>query len=438
MGKTGWGAFRHMDKTEALPRTVGFWGAALLPVNGMIGAGIFALPALLVAAVGSFAPWMMLAGLLLVLPLALVFAALAGRFEAHGGPVLYVTTAFGPFFGFQAGWARYASGVVSVAANAHVAIAYSAVLFPVLADPLVKTLAAAGFIIAITGVNLVGMRASVGVLGAMTAGKLIPLAGLVVIGLASRDPAIGFELPRFTAAQSVILLTFYAYTSFENATFAAGEVRNARRTIPRAMVTTLSAVTAFYMLVIWAYLAVGTGADGPGENALAAAAAVVTGPAGAIAIAIAAVFSIAGNTLGGGIVIPRVTYGMAEQGLLPRIFAHVSPRLLTPDVSILFFGAVAVAFTLSAGFGALAAASTLARLAMYLLTALSLPVLDRESDEKAPAWHLPLAALAAATTVWVASQASQDAFVMIGAVLAAGCGLYLIARRSAAGAAQAA
>jgi hypothetical protein len=51
-----------MSEQIAPPRTMGFFGAALLPVNGMIGAGIFALPAVLVAAVGNFAPWMMLLG----------------------------------------------------------------------------------------------------------------------------------------------------------------------------------------------------------------------------------------------------------------------------------------------------------------------------------------------------------------------------------------
>ena len=52
-----------MDPTKiAPPRTVGFWGTSLFPLNGMIGAGIFALPAVLVAAVGNFAPWMMLVG----------------------------------------------------------------------------------------------------------------------------------------------------------------------------------------------------------------------------------------------------------------------------------------------------------------------------------------------------------------------------------------
>jgi hypothetical protein len=51
-----------MAESQVLPRTVGFWGTTLFPVNGMIGAGIFALPAIMVAAVGSFAPWMMLIG----------------------------------------------------------------------------------------------------------------------------------------------------------------------------------------------------------------------------------------------------------------------------------------------------------------------------------------------------------------------------------------
>ena len=113
----------------------------------MIGSGIFALPAILAAAVGTFAPWMMLVGALLMLPLVLVFALHATRFDSHGGPVLYAGEAFGKFFGFQAGWTRYASGVVAVAANTQVAIAYLAVLFPVLEDPVLKASAVIAFIV---------------------------------------------------------------------------------------------------------------------------------------------------------------------------------------------------------------------------------------------------------------------------------------------------
>ena len=151
-----------MDPTKiAPPRTVGFWGTSLFPLNGMIGAGIFALPAVLVAAVGNFAPWMMLVGGILFLPLALCYAWMATRFEHSGGSVLYGEAAFGRFVGFQAGWARYASAIVTAAANMHVMIAYLAAIFPWLGEPGVTPVAAGIGLALITIVNLYGMRASV-------------------------------------------------------------------------------------------------------------------------------------------------------------------------------------------------------------------------------------------------------------------------------------
>ena len=414
-----------MAESQTLPRTVGFWGTTLFSVNGMIGAGIFALPAIMIGAVGNFAPWMMLFGALLILPLALVFSILATRFDSHGGPVLYTQAAFGSFVGFQAGWSRYASGVVAVAANTQVTVAYLAVLFPVLDDPVTRAIAVIGFIAFTTIVNLVGMRASMGTLGVMTIIKLFPLLVLVLIGLATRDPAVGLSLPEFSEFESVILLTFYAYMAFENGTFAAGEMRNPKRDIPLALVTTLAAVALFYMLVTWAYLAIAPAVGGD-ESALAAAAGDLIGQVGVITISLAAAFSIGANTLTGGIVIPRMTYGMAEQGTLPRAFAHVSQRFQTPDVSILFYGGAAILFSLWAGFAVLAVASTLSRLVMYLLTALALPVLQSRDAEKPPFWHLPLALLAAALSLWVASHASAEAFQMLGLILLVGTILYFI------------
>jgi amino acid transporter len=135
-----------MTDAKTLRRTVGFWGTALLPANGMIGSGIFALPAIMFAAVGNFAPWMMLLGALLILPLVYVFAALSTRFETSGGPPIYVHAAFGSFLGFQSGWTRFASGVVAIAANTHVAVAYLAVLFPVLNDPRMRAAAVISFL----------------------------------------------------------------------------------------------------------------------------------------------------------------------------------------------------------------------------------------------------------------------------------------------------
>ncbi|MCX7554890.1 APC family permease [Marinicella sp. S1101] len=418
-----------MSESEKLPRTVGFWGAALLPVNGMIGSGIFALPAIMVAAVGNFAPWMMLVGALIMLPLVLVFAALSTRYDSHGGPVLYAHEAFGSFAGFQSGWMRYASGVVAIAANTHVAVAYLAALFPVLENPTLRSLTVVGFIIFTTGINLIGMRGSVRTLGVMTVIKLTPLLFFIVLGLFTYDPMVGFSLPQFSQFESVVLLTFYAFMAFENGTFAAGELRNPQRNIPLALITTLAAVALFYMLVIWTYLAINPTVTGD-TSALAAAANELAGQAGVIIISLAAAFSIGANTLSGGIVIPRMTFGMAERGDLPKIFAHVSKKFKTPDASILFYGGFAVIFSLWAGFATLAVASTLSRLVMYLLSALALPVLNHKNNATASTWHLPVAAIAALSTIWVASQASAEAFKMLGIIFVVGTALYFMAVRS--------
>lgn len=413
-----------------LPRSVGFWGTALFPVNGMIGAGIFALPAIMVAAVGNFAPWMLLVGALLILPLAGVFFLLAMRFDQHGGPVLYANAAFGSFVGFQAGWSRYASGVVAIAANTQVAAAYLAGVIPVLEDPVMRAAAVLGFIAFTTLINIIGMRASVGALAIMTAVKLIPLGVLMIAGLGSYDSAIGFSLPDFSAFESVVLLTFYAFMSFENATFAAGEFKNPKRNIPFALLTSLCAVALFYMVLIWAFVAIAPDTSGS-ESALAAAAGEIVGQIGVVVISIAAAVSIGANTMSGGIVIPRMAFGMAEQGMLPKVFAHVSPRFKTPDVSILFYGFCAMLFSLWAGFAVLAVASTLSRLVMYLLSALALPVLEWRDVDRHPLWHKVTAALAAIMVIWVAGQASIAAYQMLGLIFLVGTGLYFIAARTA-------
>lgn len=418
-----------MTNPEKLPRTVGFWGTALFPVNGMIGSGIFALPAIMVAAVGNFAPWMMLIGALLILPLTLVFAVLSTRFDSHGGPVLYAHEAFGSFAGFQSGWMRYASGVVAVAANTHVAVAYLGALFPVLNDPLHKSLAVIGFIVFTTVVNVIGMRSSVRTLGIMTVIKLLPLMLFIIIGLFTHDPTIGFSLPQFSQFESVVLLTFYAYMAFENGTFAAGELKNPKRNIPLAMVTSLAAIALFYMLIIWTFLAINPTVSGD-SNALTSAANVLAGQTGVVIISLAAAFSIGANTLSGGITTPRMTFGMAEKGTLPKVFAHVSQRFQTPDFSIIFYGAFAILFSLWAGFATLAAASTLSRLVMYLLSALALPVLNRKDKSNSSIWHIPISILAALSSIWVATHASTKAYQMLGLIFVVGTVLFFIATRN--------
>lgn len=424
-----------MERPLRPPRSLGLFGTALLPLNGMVGAGIFALPAVLFVAVGPFAPWLMLLGGLLFLPLIVVFAALARQFDNSGGPALYGNAAFGPFFGFQAGWTRYAASVASIAANAHVIVTYAATLWPVLEGSVARPLAVALFQLFFVLVNLAGMTRAIGALGLITVIKLAPLAALIGAGFAQGSPdGLGLALPQFSDAEQVVLLTYYAFMGFEGATMSAGEMKRPRRDIPLALAGMLALTTLLYMLVIWAYIAIVPDPAAGGEMALAYAASEAFGQLGNIAIVIGAAFSVGGNTLNSMINASRLSYGMAEMRMLPRLFQHVSPRFLTPDFSILFLGTACILFSLTGGFRELAVASTLSRLVTYVICSAALPVLRARGGPASGAdisrFELAMAALAIVASIWVATHADARAWLTLGGILALGIVLYLIARRA--------
>lgn len=414
-------------KHIAPPRTVGFFGMSLLQINGMIGSGIFALPAVLAAGVGSFAPILMLLGGVLFLPLALVFAWLAARFDMSGGPVLYGKTAFGSFAGFQAGWGRYVSGSVAMAANTHVMVAYFAALFPPLQDPFLATVTAVLVIAALTIINLFSMRGSVNALGGLTALKLVPLAVLIGAALFGNYGSPEIVLPEFSQVETVILLLFYAFIGFEGVTVPAGELRDPKRDLPRVLITVLAGVTLLYAVIIWAYLAIGASPQAD-ESALAASAQAALGDLGAVMIVLGAGFSILANSFSGVVVVPRMAYGMAQQGMLPEWFERIHPRFLTPANAILFYGAASCLFAMWGGFLVLAAASTLSRLLTYCITAAALPVIEHREGTSSIV-RTVVALLALASSIWISSHASAEAWTMFGVLLAVGTLLYFVARR---------
>ncbi|NJN51625.1 MAG: APC family permease [Gammaproteobacteria bacterium] len=98
---------------------VGIW---LLAVNGMIGAGIFGVGAEAARLTGALSPWMFLLCGVLMTPIILTFGEAARHFDGTGGPILYAQTAFGPFVGFQTGWAFYVARATAFAANVNLLV----------------------------------------------------------------------------------------------------------------------------------------------------------------------------------------------------------------------------------------------------------------------------------------------------------------------------
>ncbi|MDC8755567.1 APC family permease [Erythrobacter sp. sf7] len=422
-----------LEKAVEPPRVVGPVGATLMSINGMIGAGIFAVPALLYAEVGNFAPWMFLIFGLFYACGTLIVARLCNMFRSSGGPQLWIQAAFGPFAGFLIGFWMVLGISAGRAATLYVLVAYLAVIFPVLAEPGARALALAFLLVALTGIVISGMRNSIGSLAVGTVFKLAPILLLCVIAYASGGIATQFTLPRFGQFESVALLVYFAFSGAEAGAFSAGELKRPRRDLPLTMLGSLALITAFYMAVQWAFIAAGAPQSDGDATPLAAAAGAVMGDTGVLIISVAAVFSIATNALNYFIGGPRVVFGMADRGLLPATFAHVSPRFRTPDRAVLLFAAVTAIMLSSGAFVFLAQVTSLASTVTSLLVIASFVILMRRTDERhngrlALYWW-PVMAVSGGFTLFTMIQAPASAFGLMIVLLIVGTGLYFAARR---------
>ncbi|HEX2764417.1 MAG TPA: APC family permease [Allosphingosinicella sp.] len=413
-------------KDEPLRRDIGFFGSAFLSFNGMVGAGIFALPGTLNDKFGAFSPFLFPLFGLLVLAVALPFARVAARHPVSGGPVVYAA-AFGPVASFQAGWIYYVARATALAANTTVLVTYLAALWPVLAAPVPRAL----IILAVTGlltlVNVCGVKRAIRLLDAVTLLKAAPLLGMAILGLMMFGGRLGppGAVPPFTDLEAAALLILYAFVGFENSVAPAGETADPKRTIPRALIATIVSTAALYFLVQLAYVAVMAPGAG-GAAPMVGFGTALLGPAGGFILTATAVFSLLGNIGGGMTGTPRTSYAMARDGLLPAWFGRVGERYATPANSIMFMGGLIALLALTGSFVWLAVVSTLARMFVYSISIASLAKGERPS----PLLWIMMA-LAIAICIWAASQSAWPSWRMLLILAAAGTLLYAAARATA-------
>ncbi len=421
-----------MTGTTKPPRVVGTLGASLMSVNGMIGAGIFAIPALLFGKTGAFAPWLFLIFGVLFACTVLIAARLSTMFRVSGGPQLYAQTAFGATVGFQVGWLIVIAMATGRAATLHVLVSYLAVFFPALDGPVARPLAVLALLAALAGLTLSGMRRAIGGLMIGTVLKVTPIVVLCVVAFAAGGISTSFELPRFGTFESVALLVYFAFSGAADPVCSAGEVKNPQRTLPRSMLLSLAIIITFYTVVEWAYIAAGAPASGNGTP-LAAAAGAVMGPAGVVALTLAAVFSIASNALAGFVGGSRVLFGMAERGLLPETLAHVSKRLLTPDAAIALFALLVAGIALSGKFAFLAEVTALGSQFIALCMIAAFVVLQLRGHEggarNMTAFWWAMVAVSTAFSIYAAVQATLQACVLVAVLVLVGSALGLFTRR---------
>lgn len=400
----------------------------------MVGSGIFALPALLFAAAGTFSPYALLVFACFYGCVMAVIAKLSTIFRQSGGAQLYAQHAFGPLVGFQAGWLALATNMIGASANFHVLVSYLAALFPVFADPFVRLATIAVLIILFTAISMSGTTRSVGAIKLGTVLKLSPLFLLCVLGFAQNGFPADVSLPVFSEFESIALLLAFAFSGADVAIAAAGETKEPRRTLMRAIFINLGGIAMFYALIMWAYIAIGpdpTNVDTP----LAAAADKVLGPAGTLMISIAAIFSVATYQLNVFVAIPRIAYGMARRGLMPHVLAYVSPRFETPIAAIAAYGGVVAILALSGSFTVLATLMVSVEQILFTSSIAALIVMWRRNDaglrQSMGARWLIIIPIAITFVLWLFSQVPWDTALPMLAFVGVGFVLYAVSRRRA-------
>jgi amino acid transporter len=411
---------------EPLRRDIGFFGSAFLSFNGVVGAGIFALPGKLQDQFGAFSPFLFPLFASLVLLVALPLGRVAARFPVSGGPVLYAGV-FGRTAAFQAGWIYYVARATALAANCTVLVTYLASWWPAIATGAGRAATILSVVALITAVNVVGVKRAVRVLDVLTLLKAAPLLGMAILGLVVAGGTLEGPagVPPLSDLEAAALLILYAFVGFENSVVPAGETADPARTIPRALVATIVATAALYFVVQLAYVAVmapGAGGDAP----MVAFGTALLGPAGGALLTAAAVFSLLGNVSGGMTGTTRTTYAMGRDGLLPAWFGRVNARYATPANSILFMGGLIGLLALTGSFVWLAVVSTLARLIVYSISIAALP---RTGERPAGAGTWLLMAGGFAVCLWAALQSEWPSWRMLLILAGAGTILFVASAR---------
>ncbi len=421
---------------EHLRREIGRLGFSAITLNGLIGAGIFALPAIAVAKAGAFSPWMFLICALVFLSVVASFARAASFFDHTGGPSVYAGAAFGLFAGFQTGWLLYLGRITAMAANTTVLVSYAGLYLTPLQAGWGRALGIVAVVALLTGVNVVGVRRGMLTVYALTLLKLIPLGLLVLLGLSWLSPGllITAPLPAPATFSETMMILLYAFVGFEGAVIPAGEGRDPRADIPRAMILTVAATALFYFLIQWVSISV-IGDFAGSTTPLADVGLVLMGAFGAGLLTVGAIFSIGGNISALMLAAPRMTYALARDGSLPAWFGRVHPRFRTPANSILFLGAFAMLLALSGSFVLLAVMSTLARLLGYAACVAALPRLERVRPDRPGQFRLPggfvIPAMALAVCLWLTTQASLRAWLTTLVLIGVGTVLFALTRRGA-------
>ncbi len=388
-----------MVTNTKLVQGLGLLDATMIVTGGMIGSGIFIVSADIARQVNSpgllMATWVVTAMLTLVA--ALSYGELAAAMPQAGGQYVYLREAFGPMPAFLFGWTFFV--VIQTGTIAAVAVAFAkfaGVFFPEIQGRWLQIVAIA-VILLLSWVNTRGVRTGAVVQNVFTIAKVAALLGLVILGLAlgRNNTAVHANFANFWAnadwTWAVISVTgvamvgsLFSSDSWNNITFLAGEMKNAKRDLPLALALGVGGVSILYLLANFVYLSVLPLAAIQAAPQDRVGTAVVQSFLGlsaekwmAAAIMISTFGCVNGLILAGS----RVYYAMANDGLFFKVCGQLDPKSQTPVTSIGVQCLWACGLTLTGRYGDLLDYVIFAVLLFYVMTIWGIFVLRKKRPQ---------------------------------------------------------
>ncbi len=345
-----------MELRPRLLRRLTVFDLTLIAVGSVIGSGIFRTPAVVAqrAHVPAIVVGCWLAGGIVALIGAFVFAELGARRPLDGGLYGYLRDAYHPLFAFLFGWTLLL--ISGTGANAAAAVLFAGYLEPLTGLRFDTRIVAAVTLAGLAAINVLGVRQGSNWQNFVGLLKVAALVALVAACL-STHPRAAVEAGPYAfsgyggligAIAVAMLPVLFSYSGFQTASFVTAETTRAAHTIPRALLIGIAVVIALYVLVNVGFLRM-LGVPGlaattaPAADAMRAAA----GAVGARFVALAIALSTLGYLSTCMLAFPRVYYQMAADGLFFKQVAWISPKTNVPVVAIVLQACIASGIALS-------------------------------------------------------------------------------------------
>ena len=414
-------------------RAVGPLHLLALGVNGIVGVGIFFAPADIAARAPDAGTTVFAVTALLLVPVALAFAVLGGRYDEDGGPVVFARDAFGALPAFVVGWIAYVSAIASTAA---VTVGLTAAVAPMvgLAGSAGQRVAATLLAGALALICASGLRLSARTWTGLTILKLLPLVALAFVYLAGPTPGPAPIVPAAVAGsraswQSAALVATFAYQGFEIVPVLAGRARRPSVAVPFATLGSLAGAALLYVALQAACMAALP--DLAASRApLVDSALVLGGPGLAALVGAGTSLSALGIAFGMMAATPFYLAALARVDRLGRGLDAVDARDV-PCRALLVTWALVTLLIQAGGRGELFALSSIAVLSQYIVTAAALLALALRGRRGLGRRHAALAVPAAIVALTLVAGASRREAAVAAAALCAGLALRWLAHRRA-------